>query len=83
VVCATVRVIFCMSLQLVAREYEELYPGEVDEVHLVRNTRELDPKVAEYEKLEQNLTDLLDDYTSKRRRHKTIKRKKVRQAQHR
>lgn len=58
-------------------EFDELYPGEVEEVHLVRNTRELDPKAAEYKKTVQELTDLLDDYTSKRRRHKEIKRKKA------
>jgi Cytosolic domain of 10TM putative phosphate transporter len=64
--------------QVVKEEFDELYPGEVEAVHLVRNTRDLDPKVAEYKKLSEELTDLIDDYTSKRRRHKQIKRKKAR-----
>lgn len=63
--------------QVVKQEFDELYPGEVEAVHLVRNTRELDPKAAEYKKTVQDLIDLLDDYTSKRRRHKEIKRKKA------
>ncbi len=55
-----------------------LFPGEVQAVHVVYDTAKLDNLVEEYEKLHSNLTDLLDDYTSKKRRHKKIKRKQAR-----
>jgi hypothetical protein len=66
------------SHQLVEAEFEELYPGQVDNVTNVYNTATLDGSFAKYNAVRDNLTDLLDDYTSKSRRGKTIVRKQVR-----
>lgn len=57
-----------------------LFPGDVQSVHVVYDTAKLDSLVEEYEKIHGNLTDMLDDYTSKKRRHKKFKRKTVRPA---
>ena len=65
---------------MVEREYEELFPGEVEAVHVVRDTAVLNGLVKEYDTLRGKLEDLLDDYTSKKRRHKKIKRKTARAA---
>ena len=66
--------------QMVEREMHTLFPGDVQSVHVVYDTAKLDALVEEYEKIHGNLTDLLDDYTSKKRRHKKFKRKTVRPA---
>ena len=63
---------------MVEREFATLFSGDVESVHVVYDTAKLDKLVEEYEKLHGNLTDLLDDYTSKKRRHKKFKRKQVR-----
>ncbi len=47
------------------------------QVNLVYDTSELDKLVAEYEKLKGQLTDLVDDWISKKRRGKPIKAKPV------
>ncbi|KAK9902019.1 hypothetical protein WJX75_001351 [Coccomyxa subellipsoidea] len=64
--------------QMVEQEYEELFPREVEAVHVCYDLADLNGFVKEYEKLKKNLEDLVDDYTSKKRRHKSIKRKKER-----
>ena len=66
------------GVQMVEREFATLFSGDVESVHVVYDTAKLDTLVEEYEKLHGNLTDLLDDYTSKKRRHKKFKRKQVR-----
>ena len=64
--------------QIVEREYAELFPGEVEAVHVVHDTAAINSAVKEYGKLKGKLEDLLDDYVSKKRRHMKIKRKKAR-----
>lgn len=59
------------------REYNELYPHSVEAVNLVYDTTELDSLLKEYNTLKENLQDLLDTYTSQKRRHKKIIRKQV------
>ncbi|EIE18583.1 DUF221-domain-containing protein [Coccomyxa subellipsoidea C-169] len=64
--------------QMVEQEYQELFPGEIEAVHVCYDLADLNGLCGEYEKLKRNLEDLVDDYTSKKRRHKPIKRKKAR-----
>ena len=68
----------CARPQMVEREYGELFPGEVEAVHVVRDTAGLNALVKEYGTLKGKLEDLLDDCTSKKRRHRKIKRKTAR-----
>ena len=65
-------------MQLVEREFNELYAGQVAAVHTVFLCPELDKLVSEYDKLSNGLLDLLDGYTSMKRRGKPMKRKTVR-----
>ena len=65
-------------LQLVRNEYDELFTGEVEAVHLVYNTNSLDPLVKEYDGMIRDLEDLIDDYASQLSRGKDVKRKDVR-----
>ena len=60
------------------REYRELYPGDLAAVHMVYLCPDLDKLVQEYDKLNDSLLDLLDGYTSMKRRGKPMKRKTVR-----
>ena len=64
-------------LQMVASEYDELYPGEVAAVHLVYKTGSLDPHVKEYNSCLRSLEDLIDDYASQKARDKDVKRQTV------
>ena len=64
-------------VQVVQREYDELFGGEVEAVHVVQDMADLNKLCKEYEKLKGKLADLIDDYTSKKRRHKKIKPQKV------
>jgi hypothetical protein len=66
-------------LQIVEHEYGELFPGEVESVHVVHDLSDLNGLCKEYESLKGKMEDVIDDYISKRRRHIKIKRKKVRQ----
>ena len=66
-----------MAVQIVEREYEELYPGQVAAVHLVYDNRPLRKMQAEYGSTVQKLLDLVDKYTSQRSRGKPVKRKTV------
>lgn len=72
--------LLAILLQMVEQEYAELFPGEVEAVHVVHDLAALNNLVKEYEKLKRNLEDLVDDYTSKKRRHKPFKPKKASQA---
>ena len=56
---------------------EDAFPGAVVRVHAVYDTSRLEPLAAEFEQTARRLADLLDDYTSKRRRHRSVKRRKV------
>ena len=58
-------------------EYDELFGGEVEAVHVVYDMADLNTLCKEYNKLKDKLADLIDDYTSKKRRHKKIKPQKV------
>ncbi len=58
-------------------EYQELHPKEVEEVHVLHDTDQLEKLVKEYQKLQRSLEDLIDDFTSKKRRDKKIKPKMV------
>lgn len=64
-------------MQLVEREFTELYNGDVAAVHTVYLCPEVDRLLAEYSKLESSLLDLLDGYTYTKRRGKTVKRQTV------
>ncbi|CAL5228475.1 g11617 [Coccomyxa viridis] len=63
--------------QVVELEYDELFGGEVEAVHVVYDMADLNKLCKEYTKLKDKLADLIDDYTSKKRRHKKIKPQKV------
>ena len=62
---------------MVDNEYQDLHPDEVSEGHMLRDTQKLDPFVKEYAKLQQQLEDLVDNYSAKKLRGKKIKRKQV------
>ena len=64
-------------MQLVEREFTQLYAGDVAAVHMVYLCPDLEALVKEYDKLTNQLLDLLDGYTSLKRRGKPMKRKTV------
>ena len=64
------------------QEYHQLFPGEVEAVHPIYDTAALDKVAHEYDVTRDKLTDLLDEYTSRKRRHAKIKRKTVRPSAH-
>ena len=49
----------------------------MEAVHVVHDMADVNKLCSEYMKLKGKLTDLVDDYTSKKRRHKKIKPAKV------
>eukprot|EP00884_Botryococcus_braunii_P010053 jgi/Botrbrau1/19049/Bobra.0100s0073.2 len=63
--------------EFVEKEFDELYPNSVDAVNLVYDTSELDKLLREYNSIKESLQNLLDIYTSQKRRHKKIIRKQV------
>ena len=63
---------------MVGDEYEDLFPGQVLKVETLHKTQNLEGLVADYEKLNQQLWDLIGDYSSKTREGKKFKRKQVR-----
>ncbi|KAK9804434.1 hypothetical protein WJX72_012500 [[Myrmecia] bisecta] len=63
--------------ELVEKEYNELYPGEVEAVHVVYDTSSLEALDKEYHNEMRALTDLLDEYTSMVRRGKEVKKRKT------
>lgn len=67
-----------IDAQVVDNEYRQLHPDEVEEVHVLNDTAHLEKLVKEYQKLQRSLEDLIDDFTSKKRRNKKIKPKLVR-----
>ena len=64
-------------MQMVQQEYDELYGGDVNVVHLVYQSKDLDPLVEEYKGILRSLEDLVDDYASKMQRDKNVKRQSV------
>lgn len=60
-----------------ATEYEELFPDDVAEVHMVYKTAGLDALVKEYDNCLRSLEDLIDSYASQKARRKDIKRQEV------
>ena len=59
-------------------EYRQLHPDEVEQVHVLHDTDHLEKLTKEYNKLQRSTEDLIDDFTSKKRRNKKIKPKMVR-----
>jgi len=64
--------------QLVARQFGELFPGQVAGVHVVYTARRLAAAQAVYATVARALTDLLDEYTSQTRRHLAVSRRTLR-----
>ena len=62
---------------MVRDEYNDLYESDVNAVHVVYQSKDLDPLVDEYNGLVRKLEDLIDDYASKMQSGKRIKRKTV------
>ena len=54
-----------------------MYDSKVGRVHVCYDTRELDKLVAEFTSDSTKLQDLLDDYISKDRRRRRVRRQKV------
>ncbi|KAL6782290.1 hypothetical protein ACKKBG_A06245 [Auxenochlorella protothecoides x Auxenochlorella symbiontica] len=63
--------------EIVENEFRAVHRDDFRVAHMVYNTSELDPLVAEYEKRARVLEDLLDDYISKKRRSAKLKIKKM------
>ncbi|KAK9806417.1 hypothetical protein WJX73_004348 [Symbiochloris irregularis] len=66
------------ATEVVEREFNELYVGDVAAVHMVYLCPDLDQLVAEYGKLREKLLDLLDGYISTKRRGKPMTRQTTR-----
>ena len=66
------------SAQMVRSEYDELFEGDVVDVHVVYKTDSLDDLVKQYDSGLRDLEDLIDDYASQKSRDKKVKRKQVR-----
>ena len=64
--------------QLVKKTTEDAFPGSVVRVHAVYDTSRLVPLTREFSDTRRRLADLLDDYTSRLRRHRSVKRRKAR-----
>ena len=62
---------------MVRSEYDELFEGDVSEVHVVYKTDSLDDLVKDYDSGLRDLEDLIDDYASQLSRNKKVKRKQV------
>ena len=62
---------------MVRDEYNDLFEGDVNAIHVVYQSKDLDPLVDEYNGLVRSLEDLIDDYASKMQRDKTVKRQTV------
>lgn len=65
---------------MVRSEYDELFEGDVADVHVVYKTDSLDDLVKDYDTGLRDLEDLIDDYASQKSRDKKVKRKQVRLA---
>jgi len=63
---------------MVHDEYEDLFPGQVVSVESVHDTTDLESLAAKYKKTNQQLWDLIGDYSNKKRHDKKIKRKQAR-----
>lgn len=64
--------------QMVKKTTEDAFPGSVVRVHAVYDTSRLEPLTREFKDTRRRLADLLDDYTSRLRRHRSVKRRKAR-----
>jgi hypothetical protein len=62
---------------MVRREFEEIFPGEVESVHVVYITLALDAMVKEFQSVQQKLEDLLDLYVTQRRRGRDISKRRT------
>ena len=58
-------------------QFNDMYDGKVGRVHVCYDTRELDKLVAEFTSDSTKLQDMLDDYISKDRRRRRVRRQKV------
>ena len=63
---------------MVQQEFEALFPGEVEQVRLVKDTTTLDSLVGEYTKVKRQLEDLVDEYQGRRKRLLKVRRRTVR-----
>eukprot|EP00891_Asterochloris_glomerata_P001750 jgi/Astpho2/1750/Aster-04171 len=63
--------------EVVQQEFEALFPGEVEQVRLVKDTTTLDSLVGEYTKVKRQLEDLVDEYQGRRKRLLKVKRRTV------
>jgi hypothetical protein len=62
---------------MVRSEYDELFEGDVVEVHVVYKTDSLDDLVKDYDSGLRDLEDLIDDYASQKARDKKVTSKQV------
>ena len=65
------------SLQFVEQQFNAVFDGQVEEVHVCYNTRELDKLVNEYNSTLIKLQDQIDEYIRLDKLRKKIKRQKV------
>ncbi len=65
-------------LQFVEEEFNAVFDGQVQEVHVCYNTRELDKLVSEYNGTLIKLQDQIDEYIRLDKLRKKIKRQKAR-----
>ena len=66
------------TVQMVERQFENIFPGRVARVRLAVDTRSIDGLIREYWKTRQKALDLLDEYESLRQRRRSVKRRKAR-----
>ena len=71
-------IINCGCLQMIQREYEELYNGALECVHPVYKPQTMTQLCGEYSKLRLKLLDTCDQYELRMRKGKKIKRQTVR-----
>ena len=65
------------GMQMVEREYQELFENQVQVVHPVYKPQDMTALCKEYEGLRKRLIDQVDQYEVKMRKGKKIKRKTV------
>lgn len=63
--------------QMVAREFEEVFPGQVEGIHVAYNTPRLASLAKEFQKTRQKLEDTLDLYLSQRQRGRVIRKRSM------
>lgn len=60
---------------MVAIQFDEVFPGQVDGIHVAYHTPKLANLAKEFQKTRQKLEDTLDLYVSQRRRGRAIKKR--------